>query len=90
MLGHGLAGPILVCEEGARKRDLDLAVASRDAQHWWATGKVPFRPSPRAGEAERPYIKIGPGGVAEEEPGAVWLSFGALVVIGLALWWYIG
>src|SRR5262245_18558264 len=40
------SGPILVCEEGARLRGLDLEIASADARHWWATGKVPLRPTP--------------------------------------------
>jgi hypothetical protein len=38
MFGHGAAGPILVCELGAKKRNLDLSVAARDAKHWWTTG----------------------------------------------------
>ena len=39
-------GPILVCEQGARLRKLDLKVAGADAAHWWRTGKVPLRPTP--------------------------------------------
>lgn len=38
--------PILVCEQGAKKRNLDLAVAAADAKRWWDTGKVPLRPTP--------------------------------------------
>ena len=44
-------GPILVCEEGARKRNLDLDVAGADARHWWETGQVPLRATPRARDA---------------------------------------
>lgn len=39
-------GPILVCEQGAKLRKLDLRVAHEDAKHWWATGEVPLRPTP--------------------------------------------
>ncbi len=30
-----LAVPILVCEQGARLRHLDLDTAAADARHWW-------------------------------------------------------
>ncbi len=39
-------GPILVCEQGAKLRNLDLNVASADARYWWETGKVPLRATP--------------------------------------------
>ncbi len=39
-------GPILVCEEGAKLRKLDLRVAAEDAKHWWSTGEVPLRATP--------------------------------------------
>ena len=39
-------GPILVCEQGAKLRKLDLQVAGEDARHWWKTGKVPLRATP--------------------------------------------
>jgi len=39
-------GPILVCEKGAKLRNLNLKVASADDKYWWETGKVPFRPTP--------------------------------------------
>lgn len=45
------AEPILVCERGARKRNLDLEVAAVDARHWWETGLVPLRATPRAPRA---------------------------------------
>lgn len=43
------SGPILVCEQGARLRGLNLEVASADARHWWKTGFVPLRVTPQAG-----------------------------------------
>ena len=39
-------GPILVCEQGAKLRNLDLGVAAEDAKYWWETGKVPLRATP--------------------------------------------
>lgn len=41
--------PILVCEQAARKRGLDLEVAAADANYWWKTGLVPLQPTPLAG-----------------------------------------
>jgi WD40 repeat protein len=46
ILGPGVASPILVCEEGAKKLELDLDIAGADARHWWATGQVPLRETP--------------------------------------------
>ncbi len=40
--------PVLVCEEGAKLRGIDLEVASEDAKLWWETGKAPLRPTPMA------------------------------------------
>jgi hypothetical protein len=45
--GAGLM-PVLVCEQGARLRGLDLRVAAEDASRWWECGRVPLRPSPMA------------------------------------------
>ncbi len=42
-------GPILVCEQGAKLRNLDLEVAAADAKYWWKNGKVPLRATPLAG-----------------------------------------
>jgi hypothetical protein len=39
-------GPILMCEEGARRRNLDLAVAGADARYWWETQTAPLRATP--------------------------------------------
>ncbi len=47
--GSGVFSPILMCEQGAKKRGLDLDVAAADAKHWWNTGLVPLRPTPLAG-----------------------------------------
>jgi len=38
----------IMCEQGARKRGLDLAVAAADAKYWWETGLVPLRETPLA------------------------------------------
>ena len=43
--------PILICEQGAKKRGLDLEVAAADAKHWWETGMAPLRPTPMTGKA---------------------------------------
>jgi len=37
-----------MCEQGAKKRGLDLAMAAADAEYWWKTGLVPLRESPLA------------------------------------------
>ncbi|MFC1900857.1 HEAT repeat domain-containing protein [Chloroflexota bacterium] len=39
-------GPIVVCEQGARLRNLDLKIAGADAKYWWETSKVPLRVTP--------------------------------------------
>ncbi len=44
----GVFSPILVCEKGAKKRGLYLKIAAADARHWWKTGFVPLRPTPKA------------------------------------------
>jgi hypothetical protein len=48
LAGAGVFAPILMCEQGARKRGIDLEVAAADARHWWKTGKVPLRATPLA------------------------------------------
>ena len=47
--GSGVFLPILMCEQGARRRSLDLEVAAADARHWWDTGEVPLRATPLDG-----------------------------------------
>lgn len=51
MAGAGVFAPILMCEQGARKRGLNLEVAAADARYWWETGQVPIRATPLAGES---------------------------------------
>ncbi len=46
-------GPIFVCEQGAKRRDLDLEIAGADAKHWWNTGKVPLRATPILGKRQQ-------------------------------------
>ncbi len=48
MFAPNTFAPILMCEQGARKRGLDLEVAAADARHWWKTGLVPLRATPLA------------------------------------------
>ena len=49
IIGQDSTTPTLMCEQGARNRDLDLDVAAADAKHWWETGLVPLRATPLAG-----------------------------------------
>jgi hypothetical protein len=44
---QSVINPVLMCEEGARKRNLNLEVAAADAKHWWSTGQVLMRPTPK-------------------------------------------
>jgi len=46
--GSGVFMPILMCEMGARKRGIDMAVAAADARHYWETGLAPLRATPMA------------------------------------------
>ena len=39
-------GPVLVCEQGARLRNLNMEIAAADAIHCWNTGLAPLRPTP--------------------------------------------
>lgn len=49
VFGQNVVTATLMCEQGARKRGLDLEVAAADARHWWDTGMVPLRATPLAG-----------------------------------------
>ncbi|MGD9201260.1 MAG: PEGA domain-containing protein [Chitinispirillia bacterium] len=40
--------PILICDKGAKKRNLDLNIAAEDARVWWETQKAPLRATPFA------------------------------------------
>jgi hypothetical protein len=51
--GKNVGFPVLVCEQGAKLRKLDLGVAAADARVWWDMGLVPLRATPRAVEGER-------------------------------------
>ena len=42
----GIGVPIMICEQGAKLRGLNLEVAASDARHWWKTGLVPLRVTP--------------------------------------------
>ena len=44
----GVFTPILLCALGAKKRGIDLDIASSDAKSWWETGMAPLRPTPLA------------------------------------------
>jgi len=44
----GTSNPILMCEQGARLRGIDIEVAAADAKYWWETGLVPLRATPFA------------------------------------------
>jgi hypothetical protein len=46
MSTSGVFMPILMCEQGAKKRGIDLSVAAADAKHWWKIGLAPLRPTP--------------------------------------------
>jgi len=39
---------LLICEEAARRRGLDLNIARSDAEHAWSTSKAPLRATPEA------------------------------------------
>lgn len=49
ILKQGAANPVYLCETGARRRGLDLAVALADAKTVADTGFAPLRPTPRTG-----------------------------------------
>lgn len=48
MFGQDMISPTLMCEQGAKRRGLDLEVAAADARHWWETGRAPLRATPQA------------------------------------------
>jgi hypothetical protein len=53
----GVIQPILMCEQGARLRGLDLNIAAADARYWWETGLVPLRATPLADSRQSPPKK---------------------------------
>ena len=52
LFGQNVITSTLMCEQGAKKRGLDLDVAAADAKYWWKTGLVPLRATPLAGSPE--------------------------------------
>jgi hypothetical protein len=44
--------PMLVCEQAAKLRSLDLEAAADDARRWWENGKVPLRSTPIVGNRD--------------------------------------
>lgn len=49
---HGRTTAMLVCEQSARQKGIDLEVAAADAGHWWKTGQAPLRATPEAKAVE--------------------------------------
>jgi hypothetical protein len=43
----GVAQPLFMCEQAAKQRGLDLAVAAKDAEYMFKYGWCPLRPTPR-------------------------------------------
>ena len=69
MFAPNTFAPILMCEQGARKRGLDLEVAAADARHWWKTGLVPLRATPLAVSApSKPQKTAAPKKTVEAKP----------------------
>ncbi len=66
----GVFAPVLICEQGARKRGIDLEVAAADARHWWETGQVPLRPTPLAG-TKQPNTVLGSSEAREWGPSRI-------------------
>jgi hypothetical protein len=52
LFGQNVITSTLMCEQGAKKRGLDMNVAAADAKYWWKTGLVPLRATPLAGSTE--------------------------------------
>lgn len=51
--------PVVVCEQAAKRRNLNLAVASSDYDSWVKTGKVPCRATPLVSGSSVTALKIG-------------------------------
>lgn len=47
----GCPMPVLTCQQGAELHGINMEVAAADAKRWWETGKVPLRPTPKAGSS---------------------------------------
>jgi hypothetical protein len=62
-----VSNPFYLCETGARRRGLDLAVALADARMAAETGFAPLRPTPRADTSSLPHASFaGNPGIATE------------------------
>lgn len=48
VLHEEVSGGILMCEVGAKRRNLNLRMAASDAAYWWKTGMAPLRATPSA------------------------------------------
>ena len=65
---------ILMCEQGARKKGLDLEVSAADAAHWQQTGLVPLRATPLAAiptPVERNSLQKGKDAHSQQRPEGV-------------------
>ena len=49
-LAAGVGVPVFLCEQGARRRGLDLRVAAADAEYVFKSGWCPLRPTPKERE----------------------------------------
>ena len=54
---HGRTTALLICEQSARRRGIDLEAAAADAAHWWETGQAPLRATPEAKPVEVELVK---------------------------------
>jgi hypothetical protein len=63
---HGRTTAMLICEQSARRRGIDLEVAAADAGHWWETGQSPLRATPEAKPVEAKPAKEAADPVADK------------------------
>ena len=65
---HGMTTAVLLCEDAARRRGLDLEVAAADARRWWETSGAPLRATPLAKTVEPEPETVVVTEPADEEP----------------------
>lgn len=65
---HGRTTALLICEQSARRRGIDLEAAAADAGHWWETGQAPLRATPEAKPVEVEPAKEAAAETAAEAP----------------------
>jgi ribosomal protein L24E len=70
MFGQDVVTSTLMCEQGAKKRGLDLDIAAADAKYWWETGLAPLRATPKAGNTEAKKEKERMAAPAKAAPAA--------------------